>query len=322
MSAVDLPSPALSSGPAGQITSFHFGYENVLGTSLDLRVDATSEAVAVAVEERVLAEIDRLEPIFSVYNPDSELQRWQRNRGVPTRLSPGLREVLQEADHWQERTGGAFNPAGEAFLQFWREAICAKRLPSQRALNALRKSVAGKFWEFDEESQRVTYLAECPLSLNAIAKGYIVDRACDAAFLVSADVQGIILNIGGDLRVRTMRSETVGITNPNQDAENAPPLACVQIQEGALATSGDWRRGMQVGDRLYSHIIDPRTGRPTWRIRSASVIAPRAADADALATALSVLSPEESLSLTDALPGVGCLLVAQDGQIYRSAFWR
>lgn len=303
------------------IPQFHFGYENVLGTSLDLRVDVASATVAEAIEERVLAEIDRLEAIFSIYNPGSEFRQWREKRGIPTPVSPELWTVLQACDFWRARTGEAFHPAGEAFLQIWREASDTARLPDEQRIASLRKQTSANPWKLDGISQTATCLAEFPLSLNAIAKGYIVDRACEAAFTVSDGVQGIVLNIGGDLRVRSRHPEWVGITNPNQDAENAPPLACVKVQNAALATSGDWRRGFPIGENWYSHIIDPRTGYPSSQIRSASVIAPQAMDADALATAFSVLAPEESLVLADSLLDVGCLLVTSNGLLYRNAYW-
>ncbi|MES2463952.1 MAG: FAD:protein FMN transferase, partial [Armatimonadota bacterium] len=68
--------------------------------------------------------------------------------------------------------------------------------------------------------------------------------------------------------------------------------------------------------------MDPRTGLPVAHIRSASVIAPSAADTDALATVFSVLQPDESILLADSLPGVGCLLIGRTGQVWRSAEWR
>ncbi len=296
--------------------------ENVLGTSFELRVWASHGQSAERAEQRALAEIDRLEHIFSSFDSTSEFRQWQNRRGQEIAISPDLWEVLQMSDRWQARSEGAFNPASEAFSRLWRKAVQENRPPSPEALAVCVEQAAQPLWRLNASAQRATYLTECPLTLNAIAKGYIVDRACDAAFQSGGTISALTLNIGGDLRVRGDRTHTIGVTDPNNDAENAPLFTRVHLQNGALATSGDWRRGFWIGEKFYSHIVDPRTGTPVDAVRSASVIAESTADADALATIFSILNPQESIALADSLPDVGCLLIARDGQVWRSAAWR
>jgi hypothetical protein len=96
----------------------------------------------------------------------------------------------------------------------------------------------------------------------------------------------------------------------------------VKLQKAALATSGGYRRGWTIGGRRYSHILDPRTGQPVDSMCSATVIAPTAEDADALATILCVLPPSNGLRLVAELPEAECLLVGDRGEIYRSAGWK
>jgi hypothetical protein len=86
------------------------------------------------------------------------------------------------------------------------------------------------------------------------------------------------------------------------------------IRNRAVATSGNYRRGVEINGRWYSHIVDPRTALPVDHIISATVVAPQAADAGALATALCVLTPEESLRLAASLPEVECLLITKNGE--------
>ncbi len=297
-------------------------YENVLGTSLEIKIRAASRAIADDAERRAQSEIDRLEAIFSSFNPKSEFRRWQENRGISVPISPELSEVLNAADRWHEGSGGAFHPASEAYTRLWKEAAQKDRCPTEAELAALRERVNASLWELNPADGTAVCKTDCPLTLNALAKGYIVDRAADAAYQPEEGITQVVLNIGGDLRLRGDRDEWVGVANPDQDAENAPPFTQVRVQNGAVATSGDWRRGFRIGESFYSHLLDPRTGWSVDHIRSASALAPTAADADALATILSVLAPEESLALTDRLPGFGCLLIAKDGSVYRSAGWR
>ncbi|MDB4890110.1 MAG: hypothetical protein JWL61_1965, partial [Gemmatimonadetes bacterium] len=105
-------------------------------------------------------------------------------------------------------------------------------------------------------------------------------------------------------------------------AENAPPIAVVRLRGEALATSGGYRRSFTIAGRTVSHILDPRTGCPADSVISASVIAPDCATADALSTAFSVLTPEESVVMADSLAGVGCMMVQRGGAITMNAAWQ
>jgi hypothetical protein len=138
----------------------------------------------------------------------------------------------------------------------------------------------------------------------------------------AARPRGLVINIGGDLVVRGALAETVRIADPKADAENDEPLARLLIRNRAVATSGNYRRGVEINGRWYSHIVDPRTALPVDHVISATVVAPQAADAGALATAFCVLTPEESLRLAASLPEVECLLVTKDGERVESKGWR
>jgi hypothetical protein len=131
----------------------------------------------------------------------------------------------------------------------------------------------------------------------------------------------LVVNIGGDLVVRGDWRDTVEVSDPKSDAENGVPIARLVIRDRAVATSGDYRRGFEVGGRHYSHIVDPRTGMPADQIISSTVIAQSPEQAGALATALSVLTPEESSRLIASMPGVEYLLVRKDGERIVSTGW-
>jgi hypothetical protein len=94
------------------------------------------------------------------------------------------------------------------------------------------------------------------------------------------------------------------------------------VRNRAVATSGNYRRGFDINGVHYSHIVDPRSGRPTAKVISATVVADRAADAGALATAFCVLTPEDSERLAASVPGAEFLIVLADGTRVHSAGWR
>ena len=187
-------------------------------------------------------------------------------------------------------------------------------------MNARLRELNRPLWDVDRTRGTARRLTRLDVSLDALAKGYVIDRAAERARDIDG-VSGVLLNIGGDLRHCGVQAITVGIADPHAPADNAPPLARVQLTDASLATSGGYRRGFVSNGRRVSHILDPRTGRPAERVASASVLAPDCATADALSTAFSVMTPRESVALADTLPDVGCLLVESDGTVTTNAAW-
>jgi FAD:protein FMN transferase len=305
----------------GSEPEFAFYHENVMGTSLELRVRAENRMAAAAAENRVLQEIDRLSAIFSGYDPASELSRWQERRLAPHNISAELLEVLQSCDTWIERTGGAFDPRTEALTRLWSRCAQLGRRPTSDELIRVRAIMRPPAWKLDLATRRAERLSDCPLSLNGIAKGYIVGRACDRALGDGNEIKGVLLNVGGDLRVAGEFSQTIGIAAPWADSESSDPLAFVEVRDRAVATSGRSQRGLQIGGKWYSHVFDPRTGEPVEKVASATVIAPRATDADALAKACCVLEPEQALRLIHSLPETACLIVMPNGDVAKSDGW-
>jgi thiamine biosynthesis lipoprotein ApbE len=312
---------ALANPAARAAQDYEFPHENVMGTSMELLVRADSEEAARAAEARALGEIDRLAAIFSGYDTSSEFRRWQATRGTPAKVSPELFELLAASDAWRERSGGAWDPRVQALTGLWSRCAKLDRLPTDAELAEAKALMGRAAWRLDAANGTAEHLSACPLSLNSIAKGYIIGRACEAAMDRGKGVRGVLLNIGGDVRVVGDVARTVGIAPPLGDSETAEPIAVVEVRDRSVATSGSSQRGVLIGGAWYSHIFDPRTGRPSRHVAGATVIAERAADANALATTLNVLPVEEGLRLVKSLPGFECLIVAADGRVRTSDGW-
>ena len=295
--------------------------EGVLGTALELQIVASFAVVGPQIEAAILAEIDRLEAIFSLYRLDSEFNIWQQTRDVDAQVSPELAEVLSRSEAWRECSHGAFNPAVEVLTQRWKSASQSGRVPDAGELRLLAREINAPLWSVDRENLRARRLTFHRASLNGVAKGYIVDRACDVA-RAHAQVAEVLVNIGGDLRHVGAQTLPVCVADPWARADNAPPATRVKIGNSSLATSGRARRGFLVGERWFSHVIDARDGQPVARTVSASVVAANALDADVLATICSVLAPDEALKFAELWPDVGIFLVSESGHIVSNAAWR
>lgn len=292
---------------------YAFDYEHVLGTSFELRVSAGDAFGAARAEAAVLVEIDRLELILSGYSTASEFARWQATHDVDISVSPELAEVLDLTEQWRVRTNGAFNPAVRAIADALHDATDFASADVVTA--AIVATMNAPLWTVDRTAARARRLTALPVTLDAIAKGFIVHRAARCGFDVPG-VDDVLLNVGGDIQHFGSAPVAVGIANPVDASENARPIATVQIQNQALATSGGYRRGFYSGGEWHSHIVDPITRRPARGVVSASVIAGDAATADALSTAFSVLAPAQAIALAESFDGIGCLVMDESGAVW------
>lgn len=299
---------------------YRFHHENVLGTSMELKVLAPSQQDAEKAERAALDEIAREAAILSSYDPSSEFSRWFRTQGAPVRVSPELYENLSLFDTWRARTAGALNPAAQAVSLAWQAAAKQERTPAAAELAAAAAQASLTHWRLDASTRTATHLSGVPLAMNSLVKSYILDRAASAA-KACPHIEAVVLNIGGDLVARGAWTESVVVSDPFSDAENAAPAARLAIRNRAVATSGSYRRGFEIRGVHYSHIVDPRTGATAEHVASATVSAPNAVDSGALATAMCVLKPEESARLAAGVPGAEYLLIQKDGRRIASPGW-
>ena len=281
---------------------FNFLHENVLGTSLEISIVTDGAQSAEEVESLTLLEIDRLASVFSSHDSASELSQWQRGT-KDERVSQDLAEVLKQAEIWRSRSDGAFDVRASTTAQS--SAITLREAPYGVA-----------------DDNLVSRYDRQPITLDAIAKGYILDSVCIMVKERFGNVSDFSINIGGDVRRFGTALFRIGITDPLKPSENAIPLTVIETQgDTAVATSGGYRRGDIVDGRRHSHIIDPRTADCVVDVLSATVIAPKAIDADAAATAISVLGHEEGLALIESMPQYECLLVLSNHHIATSSGW-
>lgn len=306
---------------SGAQRSYVFQHENVLGTSLELKFAATTYEQAQQAEAAALDQIDRDAKILSTYDPTSEVSRWLKTKGEPVSVSAELYEVLDLFGRWRARTGGALDSSAEVAGQAWKKAAELKRLPTSEELAAAVKSMQRDHWRLDPAAHTATHLTDAPIRLNSFAKSWIAGRANDRAMDVDG-VSAAVVNIGGDLVIRGRMTEEVSVVDPRADGENEVMLARLAVSNMAVATSGSYRRGVEIEGKHHSHIVDPRTGQAVDHIISATVAAPNAADAGALATAFSVLQPEESKKLAATVARAEYLLIARNGQRIESSGWR
>ena len=238
----------------------------------------------------------------------SEIRRFCDDAGPGefVRVSDDLWNCVRLAIHHAEISGGAFDPTVGQVVRLWRTARKLHRLPAE---NRIREALATVGWEnilFDEERQAIAISAHgakrhVRLDLGGIAKGYAIDEALKTMRFFG--VTRVLLDAGGDLGLGDpppgKEGWTIAVT-PLKKGEK--PTDFWTLKNCGVANSGDMYQFVEIDGKRYSHIVDPKTGLGLTNRLTVSVIAPTAADADALASAVSVLGPEKGLALIRTLP--------------------
>lgn len=300
---------------------YPFHHDHILGTSMDLKVFAASEAEAKQVEAAILEEVERLRKILSTYDPESDISKVNASES-PVPCAPELLEVLGLYESWTTKSKGAYNGHLGELVLLWKEAEKTGTPPDTTALTPVVAQLAQPGWTLDPAAGTVQRLTRQTLNVDSLGKGYIIGKAVQAARSKVPSAGGIFLNIGGDIFASGSQGPNTpwkaGVANPRQSADNAPPLTELNLADRSISTSGAYQRGYTVGDKRYSHILNPLTGLPAEGVASATVIADNPATSNALATTLCVLSPEDGLKLIAETPNTECLIVTADGRELRS----
>lgn len=252
-----------------------------------------------------------LEAQMTVYQDVSELVRLNKTafgQAVPVEL--GLfRLLFQCQEIWQE-TEGAFDPTSGPLIALWRQCRRAGRIPSEAEIAEALSHTGMRHIHFDEEKLTIEF--DDPLSefnLGAIGKGYALDRA--ATVLNDAGIEDWLFHGGFSSILAKGQHQgqggwPVGIRNPLLPHET---LGTILLKDRALSTSGSGVQSFRVAGKKYGHIVDPRTGWPVEELLSVTVLAPTAAEAEALSTAFFVLGLEKTLKYCHNHPHVSCLLI-------------
>jgi thiamine biosynthesis lipoprotein len=288
-------------------------------------------AVAPTIERSVLESevetvLEQVDLALSTYRPDSELSRFnaQRSDGWVA-VSTTVLELALISAQLSTETDGAFDPTVAPLLQLW--GIGAARgplasAPDEAALADARARVGHELLDLRRTPPALRKrLAGLELNVDAVAPGYAVDLI--AARFEALGVTRYLVEIGGEVRGRghSERGQPWRVAIERPQVGRPVPYAVVELDGMAISTSGDYRSGHEVGGERVSHTLDPRSLRPVrHRLAAVSVIAPTAARADALATALTVMGPVAGLAWAEErdIPAL-FLLPGADGHLEERA---
>jgi thiamine biosynthesis lipoprotein len=274
---------------------------------------------ANAIADTVFDEIDRLEAQLTAYRDSSEVCRLNRRaaaHAVP--VEEGLFDLLSLCARLTAETQGAFDVTAGALIKAWGFFRGPRCVPPDPELATALAQVGMGHVRLDAGSRAVRFLRPgLEINLGSIGKGYALDRVGqllrDGWGITSALLHGgrsSILALGTEPGSRG--GWTVGVRHP-WDPEKR--LAVVRLQDRALGTSAATFQHLEHQGRKLGHILDPRTGWPASGMASATVLAPTAAEADALATAFFILGVERAKAYGEKHPEVGAILLPDGSDV-------
>ncbi len=295
-----------------------FEFESLqMGVSVRLVLYTEDAETANKAAQAAFNRFAELNAIMSDYDSDSELSRLSAASGEtegPIPVSPDLFAILDASKRYSVLSDGAFDVTVGPLVRLWRRARRQRELPKDQLVRQARRRVGNDLWELDREKQTVRLKQQgMRFDLGGIAKGYGIDQAFEAIRKHGITVQ--LVDAGGDMRLGDAPPDGWKI-----EMNDGMTLAPENI---ALATSGDRFRFVEIGGVRYSHIIDPKTGLGLTHSSTVYVTALTATEADALASALSVMAPEAGIQLADSLENVAAKIVLGDGKrTFQSKNWQ
>jgi thiamine biosynthesis lipoprotein len=300
-----------------------------MGTTFTVKVvgaqgdGTTNHRVAELVREVV----DTVDGAMSTYRTDSEIAVFNRHDTESFKASQEMVAVVSEAQRVARLSNGAFDITVGPLVDLWGFGPTGITEPPSEERLAELVAITG-YEQITVDSANGTLrkaVPACRIDLSAIAKGFAVDEV--AAALDRQGFSAYMVEIGGEVRTRGRKASgdewRIGIERP--DADGRTVHMAIPLTDMALATSGDYRNFVVRDGVRISHTIDPRNGRPiAHELASVSVIHSSCMTADALATALEVLGPEEGFAFAERQK-ISALFLVRTGEMvfeeHRTQVW-
>ena len=281
-------------------------------TAIHASRDQAEDAFGLAFDE-----IDRLSRLLSRHSPLSPVSNLNQT-GLLEESPAEVLDVVSRSLLFNRETSGSFDITVKPLLDLYQSSFEAGASPDRKQIEqavdligSRHIRVNGKTISFAKEGMEIT--------LDGIAKGYIVDRASD--ILKRKGIENHLVNAGGDIRTSGTAARgkrwTVAIQDPGKK-KSYPDV--IKMSDGAIATSGNYEVFYDQ-EKVFHHIINPFTGLSPQISASVSIAASTVVEADALSTAVFVLEPESGMSFINRRPDCECYLISRDGQSFSSSGW-
>jgi thiamine biosynthesis lipoprotein len=301
---------------AGRRVEADSGYRLVMGTFAHLKAIAKDRDTAKKCVESAFAELQKVDNLMSDYKSDSEISHLNSDAAKSRlKVSASTFMVLQKSVEFSRLSEGAFDITIGPLAELWRSAAEVNSVPTEAELAVARSKVGYEKLYLDPNEMTVRFAVEgMKLDLGGIAKGYAIDMAIEA--MQAGGAIGGMVDVGGDIRCfgtpKDRNVWRIGLQNPSDPQGQDEVLLILKLTDTAIATSGDYRRFVLVEGKKRSHILNRNTGASAEKTSSVTIISQNAINADALATAVSVMGPQKGLALIEKIPQTEAILLTPE----------
>lgn len=289
----------------------------IMGSFLSITAIHTSRDQAENAIGLAFDEIIRLGTIFSRHDAGTPVAQLNLN-GTLTNAPPELVDVINRSLHYHRLTNGAFDITVQPVVDLFKQSFAAGHVPSDPEISTLLRRVGSEHISMTNNSISLGREG-MGITLDGIAPGYICDRV--SSLLTRLGVTNHLINASGDIRTSgtTLKGApwTVAIQDPKH--QKAYPEV-ITMGNGAISTSGNYEIFYD-NEKMFHHIVTPQTGHSPTLTTSVTTAAPTLMDADALATGLMVLAPEDCVRLVGGYPQYQCFIIGRDTKTMHSPGW-
>jgi len=296
------------------------GRREIMGTFGHVIAVADNIHTANKCIDQAFARLRLVDELMSDYKVDSEISTVNRDAyKTAVRVSKDTFEVLQEAEKFAGESNGAFDVTVGPLVDLWHKSAETNSVPTDVELAEVKERIGYEKLLLDANDRSVRFAVDAMrLDLGGIAKGYAIDLAVEA--MKNCGAIGAMVEIGGEIRCfgvppKGRKKWLVGLTDPRRPGlglGDGEILLVLNLADAAIATSGNYQRYIEIKGKKYNHIISPATGAGAGELSSVTVISTKAIEADALATAVTILGLTKGLELIESLVDVEAILISSE----------
>ncbi|MFA6059170.1 MAG: FAD:protein FMN transferase [Taibaiella sp.] len=294
--------------------------ERLMGNTFELTAVAKDETWALSKIQLGITEIRRIEMLLTTFDDKSQTNQINKLAGIaPVKVDKEVFDLIIRSVKISELTDGAFDLTyGSIDNRLWNFDQTMTELPDNDTAKALVRLIDYRNIILDKENTTVMLKEKgMRIGFGGIGKGYAADRA--KAIMLAGGVASGIVNASGDLITWGLRADNhpwkIGIVHPD---DKRFPFSHMDVQDIAIATSGNYEKFVSINGKKYSHTINPKTGLPVTGIKSVTIFSPNAELADAMATPVTIMGVKAGVDLINQVKHLECIVIDDDNKVYKS----
>lgn len=293
---------------------------DLMGSVFQITLVASDSISAHQNINKAIAEIERIENLISEWRPQTQISQVNQNAGIkPIKVDKEVFELTKKAIWFSDLSNGAFDISIVAMDKIWKFDGTMEKLPSKKAVRKSITNVNYKNIVLDPINSTI-FLSKkgMKIGFGSIGKGYAADKARE--LLQKLDVKAGIINAAGD--VATWGTQIngnpwrIGVNNPLETGET---IAILEFSgNNAVTTSGNYEKYVEIDDKRYSHIINPKTGYPSTELMSVTIVGENAEMCNGFSTSIMVLGLAKGLRMIEKHPDYKYIIITSKGKLIQN----